>query len=215
MTWDYIRQPAAIYEASFATIEAEVDLARFSALEQRVLIRMIHACGMTGLSEDVQFWGDAAAAGAAAIAAGKPIFVDVEMLRHGIIRSRLTANNPIYCTTHDPRAVPKAAEIGNTRSAAGVDLWEPEDVEGAVVAIGNAPTALFRLMELIERGLMPKPACVVGVPVGFVGAVESKQALSDWGPGAGVPGVVVQGRRGGSAIAAAAVNALAAKNEAA
>ena len=143
------------------TIEAEVDLARFSTLEQRILIRMIHACGMTGLSEDVQFWGDAAAAGADAIAAGKPIFVDVEMLRHGIIRSRLTANNPIYCTTHDPRAVPKAAEIGNTRSAAGVDLWEPEDVEGAVVAIGNAPTALFRLMELIEQGLMQKPRALL------------------------------------------------------
>lgn len=213
MGWNYLRDPASIYRASFATIAAEVDLERFSVLEARLVVRMIHACGMTDLAGDVQFWGDAAEKGAEALALGKPIFVDVEMLRNGIIQSRLSKKNAVYCTTHDPRAVPKAAEIDNTRSAAGVDLWQADEVEGAVVAIGNAPTALFRLMELIEAAQLPKPACLIGLPVGFVGAVESKQALFEWGPRFGVPGLVVQGRRGGSAMAAAAVNALAAQNE--
>ena len=209
MVWDYIRDPAAIYRASFATIDAEVDFGTRSALERRLITRMIHACGMVDLIQDVHDWGDCAAVGAQALADGRPIFVDVEMVRNGIIRKRLAADNLILCTTHDPRAVPKAAEIGNTRSAAGVDLWEPEDVEGAVVAIGNAPTALFRLMELIEQGKLPKPACILGLPVGFVGAVESKQALLEWAPTQQIPGLVVTGRRGGSAMAAAAVNAMA------
>jgi len=201
----YLRDGAAIYARSFAIIRAEADLARFSAEEADVVVRMIHACGQVELAPHVLFGGDLVAAARSALAAGAPIFCDSEMVAHGITRARLPAGNAVICTLNDPGVVPFAAQNGTTRSAAALDLWL-DRLAGAVVAIGNAPTALFRLRDMIDGGV-PKPAAIIGIPVGFVGAVESKVALAA-GP-RGVPFVTVRGRIGGSAITAAAVNALA------
>lgn len=202
---DYLKDPAAIYQASFATVRAEADLARFSDDLADVVVRLIHACGMPDIAHDIAFTPDAVAAGRAALKAGTPILVDATMVGAGIIRRHLSANE-IICTLDDPGVAEDAIARGTTRSAAAVDRWAPH-MAGAVVAIGNAPTALFRLLELIEAGA-PKPAVVLGFPVGFVGAQESKQALAD--TATGIAFITLKGRIGGSAIAAAAVNALAA-----
>lgn len=204
----YIRDGAAIYARSFAIIRAESDLARFAGAAERVVVRMIHACGMTDLPRDVAMSEDFAQAAARALAAGAPILCDVRMVADGVTRARLPGLNPVVCTLTDP-AVPGLAErLGTTRSAAAMELWR-DRLAGAVVAVGNAPTALFRLLEMLDEGAGP-PAAVIGVPVGFVGAAESKAALAADGR---VPFLVVHGRRGGSAMAAAAVNALASAQE--
>jgi precorrin isomerase len=200
---DYIRDGAAIYKRSFAIIRAEADLARFTGTAERVVVRMIHACGMTDLPGDVAMSADFAEAAEAALRTGAPILCDAKMVANGVTRSRLPAGNDVVCTLDDPRTAPLAAEMGTTRSAAAMELWRPH-LAGSVVVIGNAPTSLFRLLEMLDAGA-PKPAAVIGIPVGFVGAAESKQALADDGR---VPFLVVRGRRGGSAMAAAAVNAL-------
>ena len=202
---DYIRDPAEIYRRSFETIRDEADLSRFSNGMEALAVRLIHACGMVDLVSDIAFSEGAFEAGAAALAGGAPILCDAEMVRHGIIRRLLPAENEVICLLTDERVRPKATEIGNTRSAAQVDLWD-EWLAGAVVAIGNAPTALFRLLERFDAGA-PKPAIILGLPVGFVGAAESKEALI--ADPRGVPFIAVRGRRGGSAMASAAVNALA------
>jgi precorrin-8X/cobalt-precorrin-8 methylmutase len=204
----YIRDGAAIYAESFATIRREVDLSAFAPDEARVVVRMIHACGMVDLPGDVSFGSGFATAARAALLAGKPILCDSEMVAHGITRARLPAANEVICTLHAAETPALAAEIGNTRSAAALDLWGAR-MAGAVVAIGNAPTALFRLLELLDAGA-PPPAAIIGIPVGFVGAAESKEALAADGR---VPFLIVRGRRGGSAMAAAAVNALASAAE--
>ncbi|MBB2960544.1 precorrin-8X methylmutase [Methylobacterium sp. R2-1] len=201
---DYIRDGGAIYARSFAMIRAESDLARWSGAAERVVVRMIHACGMTDLPKDVEMSQDFAVAGEAALKAGAPILCDVRMVADGVTRARLPARNEVVCTLGDPRVPALAAEMGTTRSAAAMELWR-EKLPGSVVAVGNAPTALFRLLELLDEGVAP-PAAVIGIPVGFVGAAESKEALARDGR---VPFVVVHGRRGGSAMTAAAVNALA------
>jgi precorrin-8X/cobalt-precorrin-8 methylmutase len=201
---DYIREPDGIYAASFATIRAEAGLERFPFSIAHVAERMIHACGMVDLVDDLVFSHDAAEAGRAALLTGAPVFCDAEMVRHGIIKRLLPANNELVCLIGEERVATHAHVISNTRSAAQVDLWGTR-LSGAIVSIGNAPTALFRLLELIDQGL-PKPALIVGVPVGFVGAAESKLELAE-NP-RGVPFMTVRGRRGGSAMAAAAVNAL-------
>jgi precorrin-8X/cobalt-precorrin-8 methylmutase len=207
-SFDYIRDGAAIYAESFATIRREADLSGFTPEEARVVVRMIHACGMTDLPRHVAFSPDFVPAARAALASGKPILCDSEMVAHGVTRARLPADNPVLCTLRDAATPAIAARIGNTRSAAALELWG-ERMAGAVVAIGNAPTALFRLLELVEAGA-PPPAAVIGIPVGFVGAAESKEALAAYGR---LPFVIVRGRRGGSAMAAAAVNALASEAE--
>tara|TARA_R100000306_G_C4382563_1_gene146850 strand:+ start:6962 stop:7597 length:636 start_codon:yes stop_codon:yes gene_type:complete len=201
---DYIRDGAAIYEASFATIRAEADLSRLPAEMEAPAVRIIHACGMVDVLQHLAFSDGVGQAARAALKAGKPIICDSQMVAHGVTRARLPANNQVICTLRDPRVPALATQIGNTRSAAAVNLWEP-DLEGAVVAIGNAPTALFHLLNLMAAG-GPIPAAILGFPVGFIGAAESKQAL------AATPGIhfiTVHGRLGGSAMAAAAVNALA------
>jgi precorrin-8X/cobalt-precorrin-8 methylmutase len=198
---DYIRDPQAIYDRSFAIIRAEADLARFKGAEEDVAVRVIHACGMPEIAADLAFSPGAAEAGRDALLAGKPVLVDVEMVSHGIIR-RFLKGGAVHCLLNDPRTGLLAKELGTTRSAAAVTLWR-EHLEGAVVAIGNAPTALYQLMELIKDG-GPRPAAILGFPVGFVGAAESKEALV----AAGLPFIALRGRRGGSAMAAAAVNAL-------
>ncbi|AGA92213.1 precorrin isomerase [Thioflavicoccus mobilis 8321] len=204
---DYIRDGAAIYARSFATIRAEARLARFTPEEERVAVRVIHASGMTDIAEEIRFTPGAALAGRAALLAGRAILCDSQMVAHGITRARLPADNPILCTLQDPEVPELARRIGNTRSAAAVELWG-ERLEGAVVAIGNAPTALFHLLELIAAGA-PRPALVIGMAVGFVGAAESKEALA----ASGLPAIIVPGRRGGSAMAVAAINALASERE--
>ncbi|TPW31290.1 precorrin-8X methylmutase [Pararhizobium mangrovi] len=201
----YLTDPAEIYRRSFATIRAEADLARFSGAMEAVAIRMIHACGMVDLAPAIAFSPDAAEVGIAALRAGAPVICDAEMVRHGIIRRLLPAANATLCRIGDPRVDTVAQARGTTRSAAQVDLWR-EDLAGSLVVVGNAPTALFRLLEILEDGA-PPPALVVGVPVGFVGAVEAKQAL--FARAGDVPFITVHDRRGGSAIAAAALNALA------
>lgn len=206
--YDYIQDGAAIYERSFAIIRAEADLSRFSGRAADIVVRMIHACGMTDLPDDVEMSPDFAAAAEAALKTGAPILCDAKMVSNGVTRARLPANNEVFCTLDDPRTPALAAEMGTTRSAAAMELWRPHLV-GAVVVIGNAPTSLFRLLEMLDAGA-PKPAAVIGIPVGFVGAAESKQALAQDGR---VPFLVVHGRRGGSAMAAAAVNALAQEKE--
>jgi precorrin-8X/cobalt-precorrin-8 methylmutase len=208
MSHVYEKDGAAIYARSFAIIRAEADLARFSPVEERTAVRMIHACGMVDLAADIAFTPGAAEAGAAALAAGAPILCDARMVADGVTRARLPADNPVLCTLADPRTPALAAELGTTRSAAAMELWRPH-LAGAVVAIGNAPTALFRLLEMLDAGA-PRPALVIGIPVGFVGAAESKDALIADGR---VPALIVRGRRGGSAMAAAAVNALACERE--
>lgn len=206
---DYIRDGAAIYEKSFATIRAETDLERFSALDEQVVVRMVHACGMVDLSHDVEMSDHFTATARAALEQGAPIFCDAQMVAHGITKARLPANNEIICTLQDPSVPGLAKDIGNTRSAAALDLWLPK-LDGAVVAIGNAPTALFRLLEMLDNGA-PKPAAILGLPVGFVGAAESKEALAENPRGAAW--LVVHGRRGGSAMAVAAINAIASRIE--
>jgi precorrin-8X/cobalt-precorrin-8 methylmutase len=203
-SFDYVRDGAEIYRRSFAIIRAEADLTRFSGTAERVVVRMIHACGMTDLPRDVELSPDFAKAGEDALRSGAPILCDSKMVANGITRTRLPAGNDVICTLDDPRVPDLARQMGNTRTAAAMELWR-DRLEGSVVVFGNAPTALFRLLEMIEAGA-PKPAAVIGIPVGFIGAAESKQALARHG---GVPFVVVHGRRGGSAMAAAAVNALA------
>ncbi|MEN5082965.1 precorrin-8X methylmutase [Bosea sp. TWI1241] len=204
----YIRDGAAIYERSFAIIRAEADLARFSGTAERVVVRMIHACGMTDLPKDVAMSPDFAAKAEAALAGGAPILCDARMVADGVTRARLPADNAVICTLTDPAVPALAAQAGTTRSAAAMELWRPH-LAGAVVVIGNAPTSLFRLLEMLDAGA-PQPAAVIGIPVGFVGAAESKEALAQDGR---VPFLVVHGRRGGSAMAAAAVNALAQAKE--
>ena len=201
---DYLRDGGAIYARSFAMIRAEADLARFQGTAERVVVRMIHACGMTDLPRDVEASPDFAQAGEAALKAGAPILCDVRMVADGVTRARLPADNRVICTLSDPRVPELAAAMNTTRSAAAMELWR-EHLPGSVVAVGNAPTSLFRLLELLDEGV-PPPAAVIGIPVGFIGAAESKEALARDGR---VPFVVVHGRRGGSAMAAAAVNALA------
>ncbi|KZE30676.1 precorrin-8X methylmutase [Chelatococcus daeguensis] len=205
---DYERDGAAIYRASFAIIRAEADLARFSGAAERVVVRMIHACGMTDLSQDVDMSGGFAEAAAAALRRGAPILCDARMVANGITRARLPAGNEVVCTLDDPRVPALAEKIGNTRTAAAMELWRAR-LAGSLVVVGNAPTALFRLLEMLDEGA-PLPAAIIGIPVGFVGAAESKAALAADGR---VPHLVVHGRRGGSAMAAAAVNALASDSE--
>ncbi|MDZ7786764.1 MAG: precorrin-8X methylmutase [Halofilum sp. (in: g-proteobacteria)] len=204
-TYDYIRDGMAIYRQSFAIIEAEVDLDAVPDDLRDVVVRMTHACGMTDLVPLLRYSAGVGARARAALQAGAPILCDSEMVAHGVTRKRLPADNPVICTLRDERTPELARRIGNTRSAAAVDLWD-EHLEGAVVAIGNAPTALFRLLERVANGA-PRPAAVLGLPVGFVGAIESKEALA--GQDLGLEYLTVTGRRGGSALAASAVNALA------
>jgi precorrin-8X/cobalt-precorrin-8 methylmutase len=201
----YLRDGNAIYERSFAIIRAEADLSRFSLEEAEIAIRMIHACGMVEIADRIVFGGPLVASARNALARGAPILCDSEMVAHGISRARLLAQNAVICMLRDTAVPALAAKLGTTRSAAAVELWA-EQLEGSVVAIGNAPTALFHLLELLGRGT-PQPAAVVGIPVGFVGAAESKQALAA-NPLA-VPYLTVRGRIGGSAMTAAAINALA------
>ncbi len=204
-TYDYIRDGTAIYERSFAIIRAEADLTRFSPEEADVAIRMIHACGQVEAAESFEFGPGFVKAARAALVEGAPILCDAEMVARGVTRARLPVANEVVCTLRDPRTAERAAEIGNTRSAAAIDLWD-EHMTGAVVAIGNAPTALFYLLERLRDGA-PKPAAILGMPVGFVGAAESKEALAR--NSYGVPYAIVRGRLGGSAMTAAALNALA------
>jgi len=200
---DWITDPGEITRRSFAIVEAEAELSRFDAAERGVAVRLIHACGMVEIAPDLRFADGAVAAGRAALAAGAPVLVDARMVEAGITRARLPAGNRVVCTLDDPRVPALAEATGLTRSAAAVELWT-DDLAGAVVAIGNAPTALFRLLERLADGA-PRPAAILGFPVGFVGAAESKEALA----AAGLPHLTLLGRRGGSALASAAVNALA------
>jgi len=203
--FDYIKDPEEIYRRSFATVRAEAQLAEFSEPAANVVVRLIHACGMTDIVNDVRISENAVAVGVAALGAGCPIFVDAEMVGAGIIRHRLPDNNPVICTLNEPQVAARARELATTRSAAAVDLWL-DRLAGGVVVFGNAPTALFRMLELIAEGA-PEPALILGFPVGFIGAAESKSALTRHSRG--IPYMTLLGRRGGSAIAAAAVNALA------
>jgi precorrin-8X/cobalt-precorrin-8 methylmutase len=205
----YQRDGAEIYRASFATIRREADLSSLPAALERVAVRMVHACGMTDLVHDMAWSADFATEAEAALAAGAPVLCDSSMVAAGITPSRLPARNDVLCTLGDPQVAGLAARLGTTRTAAAVELWR-DRLDGALVAVGNAPTALFHLLEMVAAGA-PRPAAVVGVPVGFVGAAESKSALA--GFPFGIPFLVVHGRRGGSAIASAAVNALASKAE--
>ena len=204
----YIRDGAEIYRNSFAIIRAEADLQRFTGRAEKVAVRIIHASGMVEIAEEIGMSPDFAERAVVALQNGAPILCDTQMVAHGITRSRLPAANQVVCTIGDAAVPELARRLGTTRSAAAMELWRPH-MAGAIVAIGNAPTALFHLIEMIDRGA-PPPAAVIGVPVGFVGAAESKEALATCGL---VPFLVVRGRKGGSAIAAAAVNALASENE--
>ncbi|MGW1172585.1 precorrin-8X methylmutase [Kitasatospora sp. NPDC002543] len=206
---EYEKDGASIYRQSFATIRAEADLAALPADVSQVAVRMIHACGMVDLVEDLVYSPGVVASARAALRAGAPILCDVNMVASGVTRRRLPADNEVICTLTDPSVPELARAMGNTRSAAAMELWLPR-LEGAVVAVGNAPTSLFRLLEMIEAGA-PRPAAVIGVPVGFIGAAESKQALAEHP--SGLEHLVVRGRRGGSAIAAAAINAIASEEE--
>ena len=203
--YDYIKDGDEIYRQSFAIIRSEADLARFSPDEAEIAIRMIHAAGSVDAARHFEFGPGFVAAAKAALAAGAPIFCDAEMVVRGVTAARLPAGNEVICTLRDAATPAIAAEIGNTRSAAALRLWLPR-LEGSVVAIGNAPTALFFLLELLRDGA-PKPAAILGMPVGFVGAAESKAALAE--NSYGVPYAIVRGRLGGSAMTAAALNALA------
>jgi precorrin-8X/cobalt-precorrin-8 methylmutase len=200
--YDYVRDGAEIYRRSFAIIRREADLARFAPEEEPVAVRIIHASGMVEIAADIAFSAGAVTAARAALRAGRPILCDAKMVANGVTRARLPADNPVLCTLDDPRVPELAQRLGTTRSAAAMELWR-EQLAGAVVAIGNAPTALFRLLEMLDAGA-PLPAAIIGMPVGFVGAAESKEALIT----AGLPHICLRGRRGGSAMAAAAVNAL-------
>lgn len=206
---DYIRDGQAIYRQSFATIRAEADLSGIPADLEKLAVRVIHACGMVDVVQDLRFSEGAGAIGRAALANGAPILCDARMVAEGITRARLPAHNEVICTLNDPDVPTLARELGNTRSAVALEHWR-EHLKGSVVVIGNAPTALFYLLEMLDAGA-PKPALILGFPVGFVGAMESKDALA--ADSRGVPYVIVRGRRGGSAMAAAAVNALATEVE--
>ncbi|MET9696645.1 precorrin-8X methylmutase [Streptomyces sp. NPDC006529] len=209
--FEYEKDGAAIYRQSFATIRAEADLAGLPASVSQVAVRMIHACGMTDLTKDLGYTPDVVLRARAALNAGAPILCDVRMVASGVTRKRLPADNEVICTLSDPAVPDLAAKMGTTRSAAALELWRNRDLlEGSVIAVGNAPTALFRLLEMIEEGA-PRPAAVIGVPVGFIGAAESKDALA--AHPSGLDHLIVRGRRGGSAIAAAAVNAIASEEE--
>lgn len=206
---DYIRDGQEIYRNSFAIIRAEADLAAIPADLEKLAVRVIHACGMVDVVDELRFSPGAGSAGRAALAAGAPILCDARMVAEGITRARLPAGNPVICTLNDPEIPALARERGNTRSAVALEHWR-DHLEGSVVVIGNAPTALFYLLEMLAAGA-PKPALILGFPVGFVGAAESKDLLAEGSHG--VPYVIVRGRRGGSAMAAAAVNALATEVE--
>ena len=207
--FDYVRDGAEIYRRSFAAIRAEADLSAFPADVAQVVVRMIHSCGMTDLPRDIAYSTGLVQRARAALRDGAPILCDAQMVAAGITRSRLPADNEVVCTLRDPATIALAARLGTTRSAAAVDLWAGR-LDGAVVVIGNAPTALFRLLEITGPGRAgPVPAAVIGIPVGFVGAAESKQALAV----SGLEHLVVHGRRGGSAMAVAAVNAIASEAE--
>jgi precorrin-8X/cobalt-precorrin-8 methylmutase len=201
---DYNRDAHDIYRQSFAIIRAETDLTPFTADIQDVVIRVVHACGMPEVAADLMYSPQAATYGRTALQSGAPILCDSRMVAEGITRARLPAANRIICTLHDPQVPDLARQMANTRTAASIDLWQPE-LQGAIAVIGNAPTALFRLLELLALGA-PRPALILGFPVGFVGAAESKDALATIDHG--VPFITLRGRRGGSAMAVAAVNAL-------
>jgi precorrin-8X/cobalt-precorrin-8 methylmutase len=206
---NYVKDGAAIYRESFSIIRREADLSAFQTDLARVVVRMIHACGMTDLPQDVQASPDAASAGVNALLAGAALFCDATMVANGITRSRLPRNNEVICTLSDARTAELAAKLHTTRSAAAIELWR-DRLAGSIVVIGNAPTALFHLLDMLEDGAA-RPALIIGIPVGFVGAAESKAALAT--NRLGIPFLTVRGRRGGSAIAAAAVNALASEDE--
>ena len=202
---DYIRDGARIYERSFAVIRAEADLSDFSSEEAEIVVRMVHACGYVEITRRILFGNGLVGAARTALARGASILCDSEMVAHGVTRARLPAENDVVCTLQDPRVARLADELHTTRSAAALELWR-DRLDGALVAIGNAPTALFHLLEMLDAGA-PKPAAVLGIPVGFVGAAEAKDALVE--DSRGVPFLTVLGRIGGSAMAAAAINALA------
>jgi precorrin-8X/cobalt-precorrin-8 methylmutase len=204
----YVRDGAEIYRRSFAIIRAESDLARFNAAEEPIAVRIIHACGMPEIARDIVMSRGFAERARQALKDGAPIFCDSKMVANGVTRARLPAGNDVLCTLDDPSVPSIAKHLDNTRSAAALELWR-ERLAGSVVAIGNAPTALFRLLEMLDEGAS-SPAAVIGLPVGFVGAMESKEALATQGS---VPFLIVRGRKGGSAMAAAAVNALASERE--
>jgi len=202
---DYLKDPAEIYRRSFATVRSESDLVRIPADLEPVAVRLVHACGMPEIAADLAWQGDVVDAAQSALSAGRPVLVDATMVGAGIIRTRLPADNAVICRLDASGLAERASAAHTTRSAAAVDLWDA-DLAGAVVAIGNAPTALFRLLERLQAGA-PRPAAILGFPVGFVGAAESKEALI--ASGLGVPYLTLRGRIGGSALAAAAVNAVA------
>ena len=206
---DYIRDGKEIYRQSFATIRAEADLSAIPADLEKLAVRIIHACGIVDIVQDLRLSAGAGKSGRAALAAGATVLCDARMVADGVTRSRLPANNRVICTLGEPGIAELAATLGTTRSAAAVEHWQPE-LGGSIVAIGNAPTALFHLLDLLDRGA-PRPALILGFPVGFIGAAESKAMLA--ADSRGVPYVAVAGRRGGSAMAAAAVNALASEDE--
>jgi precorrin-8X/cobalt-precorrin-8 methylmutase len=205
---DYIRDGAEIYRRSFATIRAEADLSRFRGPEEKIAVRIIHACGMVEITSDILMSDDFANAARDALRRGAPILCDAKMVAQGITRPRLPADNEIICTLGDPGVPALAARLGTTRSAAAMELWRPH-LAGALIAIGNAPTSLFHLLDMLDAGA-PRPAAVIGTAVGFIGAPESKAALAADGR---VPYLIVKGRKGGSAMAVAAVNAIASDSE--
>lgn len=207
-TQDYIRDGAAIYARSFSIIRAEANIAGLSPEEERVAVRIVHACGMVDIVRDLVMSPTFAASASAALKIGAPILCDSMMVADGVTRARLPARNDVICTLRDPRVPQIANDIGNTRTAAAMELWRPH-LAGSLIVVGNAPTALFRLLEMLDEGV-PKPAAVIGMPVGFVGAAESKDALA---ADSRVPFAIIKGRKGGSAMAAAAVNALASEAE--
>lgn len=209
MPYQYMTDGAAIYAQSFSMIRAESELDRFNADEEPIAVRMIHAAGMVELASSIHFSPDFASAARAALAGGASILCDARMVSEGITRARLPADNEVICTLHVPGIHDRAAAMSNTRSAAALELWRPH-LDGAVVAIGNAPTALFHLLNMLEDPACPRPAVIIGCPVGFVGAAESKDALWEAQP---VPSCIVKGRLGGSAITVAAVNAIASRVE--
>ena len=209
MNYTYEKHGDAIYRQSFAIIRAEAALDRFDRDEETIAVRIIHASGMVEIAADIAFTPGFVTAGRAALQAGAPILCDAQMVANGVTRARLPADNEVICTLNDPTVPALAARLGTTRSAAAIELWR-DRLDGSVVAIGNAPTALFRLLEILAEPGAPRPAAIIGIPVGFVGAAESKDALLQDSP---APCVIVRGRRGGSAMTAAAINALASERE--
>lgn len=207
--YDYIHDGKTIYQHSFATIRKEANLSNFTEDEARIAVRMIHACGRIEITKDIFFSKYFINKSEQTLKTGASILCDSEMVAHGITRRRLPAHNQIICTLNSPETVKLAKKINNTRSAAAIHLWG-NHLQDAIVVIGNAPTALFHLINLLEKQQIPKPAAIIGVPVGFVGAAESKQALKEWGK---IPFMIVKGRQGGSAMAVAALNAIAQKQE--